>query len=77
MHIGAATIYVLSARGTKWLGPAIAFWVIIFVGSAAFGYHYWIDGIVGAAVAFPCWRLAEACFPERPGRSDNGEVNSV
>jgi hypothetical protein len=66
MHLGACSIYVLSARGTKWLMPAIAFWIIIFIGSAYFGYHYWIDGIIAAVVAWLCWRIAEACFSPRP-----------
>ena len=65
MHLAAVSIYVLSARGTRWLFPAIAFWLIIFLGSGYLGYHYWIDGIVAAAIAWLCWRLAEACFRER------------
>jgi hypothetical protein len=69
MHVGAVSIYVLSARGTKWLGPAIAFWIIIFLLSAYFGYHYWVDGIVAAAVAWGCWILAETCFRDRSSSS--------
>ena len=64
MHIGAATIYILAARGTRWLVPAIGFWAIIFLGSAYFGYHYWVDGIVAALIAVACWRIAEAFFQE-------------
>ena len=70
MHVAAVTIYLLSARGTKWLAPAIAFWIMIFLGSAYFGYHYWVDGIVAAAVAWACWGLAEACFGERPAETE-------
>ena len=66
MHIGATTIYILAARGTKWLLPAIGFWAIIFLGSAYFGYHYWVDGIVAALIALVCWRIAEIWFRERP-----------
>ena len=64
MHLGAASIYVLAARGTRWLAPALAFWMIIFVGSAYFGWHYWVDGIVAAGIARGCWALAEAIFSE-------------
>ena len=72
MHIGAVTIFVLSARGTRWLIPSIAFWIIIFIGSAYFGYHYWIDGIVAALVAWGAWKIAEACFrEEQSGEGDN------
>jgi hypothetical protein len=63
MHIGMTSIYVLAARRTRWLLPAVAFWIIIFIESAYFGYHYWLDGIVAAAAAWGCWRLAEFLFP--------------
>lgn len=62
MHLGTATIYVLAARRTWWLIPAILFWLIIFVASAYFGYHYWVDGIVAAAVAWFCWRASQLFF---------------
>jgi hypothetical protein len=65
MHIGAVTIYVLAARRTPFLVPALTFWALIFVGSAYFGYHYWIDGIAAAAVALLCWSLAERFFARR------------
>jgi PAP2 superfamily len=67
MHLGAAAIYVLAARGTRWLLPAIAFWLMIFFCSGYFGYHYWVDGIVGALVAGACWK-ASAVFYDRIGR---------
>jgi hypothetical protein len=62
MHLGAASIYVLAARGTRWLVPAVLFWAIIFVCSGYFGYHYWIDGIVAAVIAIVCWASAERYF---------------
>ena len=65
MHIAAVSIYVLSARGTKWMWPAIAYWLIIFIGSAHLGYHYWVDGLAAAAIAWVCWKLAERCFRQK------------
>jgi hypothetical protein len=62
MHIAMTTIYVLAARRTWWIVPACTFWLIIFVGSAYFGYHYWIDGIVAAVIAVLCWKAAELAF---------------
>lgn len=62
MHLGACTIYILAARGTKWLGLAVSYWLIIFFFSAYFGWHYWIDGILAAGVACACWAAAQACF---------------
>ena len=35
---------------------------MIFVGSAYFGYHYWIDGIVAAGVAGVSWKCSTAYF---------------
>jgi hypothetical protein len=58
MHLGAAAIYVFAARRTIWFIPALLFWIVIFVCSAYFGYHYWIDGIAGAVVAAVCWIAA-------------------
>jgi hypothetical protein len=66
MHIATVTIYVLAARGTKWLIPAVGFWLMIFIGSAYFGFHYWIDGIVGAAVSVGCWHAAGAIYSRFP-----------
>jgi hypothetical protein len=65
MHLGAASIYVLAARRTGWILPAILFWLLIFIGSGYFGYHYWVDGIVAAAVAVACWKAATAMHGRR------------
>ena len=66
VHLGAASIYVLGARRTLWFVPSILFWIVIFVCSAYFGYHYWIDGIVAALVAAACWIVAERMFMPIP-----------
>jgi len=66
MHLGAASIYVLAARRTRWLISALLFWAVIFVGSGYFGYHYWIDGIVAAVVALICWKGAERYYGPVP-----------
>jgi hypothetical protein len=74
MHIATASIYVLAARRTRWIVPAVLFWTVIFVASGYFGYHYWIDGIAAAAVAAVCWVVAETAFAERlfPRELDDG-----
>jgi hypothetical protein len=71
MHLATTTIYVLAARRTRWFVPALTFWLIIFVASGYFGYHYWVDGIGAAAVAAVLWRLSEAAFADVPTRSEN------
>lgn len=62
MHVAMTTIYVLAARRSWWIVPACAFWLIIFIGSAYFGYHYWLDGIVAAIITWLCWKAAESVF---------------
>ncbi|HEU4696367.1 MAG TPA: phosphatase PAP2 family protein [Sphingomicrobium sp.] len=62
MHLATVSIYVLAARGTKWLLPAIAFWILIFIGSGYFGFHYWVDGLVAAVLSFGCWLAAAAIY---------------
>ncbi|HEX5237042.1 MAG TPA: phosphatase PAP2 family protein [Sphingomicrobium sp.] len=62
MHLGVVSIYVIAARRTRWLIPSVAMWAIIFVASGYFGYHYWIDGIVAAAVATVSWCAAEMLY---------------
>jgi hypothetical protein len=62
MHLAAASIYVIAARRTFWLVPAVLFWAMIFLCSAYFGYHYWVDGLAAAAVAAGCWFVAERLF---------------
>lgn len=76
MHLGAAAIYVIGARRTPWLTPAILFWLTIFVASGFFGYHYWVDGIVAAGVAAGCWvgadRLSVKFGTEGLGQDSTG-----
>jgi len=69
VHLGAASIYVLGARRTLWFIPSVLFWIIIFICSAYFGYHYWIDGIVAAIIAAACWTAAERMAMPIPGTS--------
>ena len=60
--LGAIAVYVFASRGTKWVIPAAAFWVLIFVASGYFGYHYWVDGIAAAAIAALCYSGAAIFF---------------
>jgi hypothetical protein len=74
MHLGAATVYILAARRTKWLVPAILFWAAIFLLSAYFGYHYWVDGIAAAAVAILSWTVSEQLVGEVPAGRPSGHA---
>jgi hypothetical protein len=73
MHLGAASVYVLSAKKSWLLLPAIVFWLVIFICSAYFGYHYWIDGIVAAGVAYACWTVSDRYFQQPKAGGKAGE----
>ena len=70
MHIASVSIFVLAARRTRWVCPAILFWLMIFVLSAYFGFHYWIDGIVAAIVSAICWFGSEILYSRLLGHSN-------
>ena len=57
MHVAAATIFVLAAKGRGWTLAALLFWFATYIGSVHFGYHYALDGLVGAIFAILCWLL--------------------
>ncbi|HVF37974.1 MAG TPA: phosphatase PAP2 family protein [Sphingomicrobium sp.] len=58
MHLGVVAMFVIVARGTIWFVPAVIFWMLIWVGSVHFGFHYAIDGIAGAVIAWFSWAWA-------------------
>ncbi|MFZ5674097.1 MAG: phosphatase PAP2 family protein [Pseudomonadota bacterium] len=61
MHVATCILLVLAgfASGRRWLGwLALAYAMIIFLGSIHLAWHYAIDGYAGAAVAVAGWYLA-------------------
>jgi membrane-associated phospholipid phosphatase len=61
MHVGTSLIFVFLgfASGQRWLGWLLAaFASLIMLGSVHLGWHYAIDGYLGAAIAALSWWLA-------------------
>ena len=60
LHVAIAVFVLLVARSApKWLSlPFLAYVVLIMMGSVHLGWHYAIDGYVGAALAVLCWWVA-------------------
>jgi PAP2 superfamily len=61
MHNATVVLFVLAAwRSRKWLrNAAIAYCILIFIGSIHLGWHYAIDGLAAAALAALCWMIAD------------------
>jgi hypothetical protein len=75
MHLATVSIYVIAAWRTRFIVPALLMWLIIFVGSGYFGFHYWIDGIAAAAVAGACWAATQRLFARPSGLRRRANVD--
>jgi hypothetical protein len=60
VHV-ATTAWIALALSSLWpklRGPAWGYWLAIFIGSFALGWHYLLDALVGTLGALGCWVLA-------------------
>jgi hypothetical protein len=58
MHCATAFLYFLMFGRTSILrAVTFGYFLVILFGSVILGWHYLIDGLMGAAVAFTCWKI--------------------
>ena len=62
LHVGVAVLFALiAAQRSRLLGFLLALYAtVIQVGSVILGWHYAVDGYVGALLAVLCWTAAGA-----------------
>ena len=60
-------VFYIFAR--RWLWVAVFAWAVIFTLSVGLGWHYALDGIVGAASAATCYAVLLAIVRRRPSQS--------
>ena len=61
MHVATTILFVLCAlaSGKRWLiWFSALFSLSIFLGSILLGWHYAVDGYLGALIAIACWKLS-------------------
>ncbi|MCB2078811.1 MAG: phosphatase PAP2 family protein [Novosphingobium sp.] len=58
MHVAMACWIAIAYARTKLAPVGIAYWLLVFTGSVALGWHYFVDGVAGSLGALACWYLA-------------------
>lgn len=69
LHIATVGWMVLAVRlfAPRWTWVMAVAGFLIFLLSISLGWHYALDGIVGAAAAWACYRACRAFYSGRPG----------
>lgn len=72
MHVATTILFICCAKvsGKRWLvWFASLFSLSIFLGSILLGWHYAVDGYLGALVALACWKLSGWWVARNPALS--------
>jgi hypothetical protein len=79
IHV-ATTAWVALALSSVWSRlrlPVWSYWLAIFVGSFALGWHYLLDGVVGTLGALGCWVLAGRMLSSEPKAAERASLAPV
>jgi hypothetical protein len=79
IHV-ATTAWVALALSSVWPKlrfPVWGFWLAIFVGSFALGWHYLLDGVAGTLGALGCWVLAGRLLSRQAKDEEPGTLAPV
>lgn len=71
LHIATTAWMILAVHtaSRRWIWPIAMASVLIFILSISLGWHYAVDGIVGAGAAVLCYRALRSFYAGRVGRS--------
>lgn len=65
MHVAMGAWIALAYWRTKLAPVALAYWIIVWIGSVLLGWHYFVDGLIGSLGAVLCWFAAPLTFFRR------------
>ncbi len=76
MHV-ATTAWVAMSLSSFWPRLRLAawsYWLVIFIGSFALGWHYFLDGLVGTAGVIACWAVASRFLAPQTREFESGTL---
>lgn len=76
LHVAMGAWIAIAFRKTIFAPLAFVYWILVFIGSVALGWHYFVDGFVGSLMAMLSFAIAyslsrnsgdSGSFPKGPG----------
>lgn len=60
LHVAMGAWIAIAFRKTVFAPLAFAYWALVFLGSVAIGWHYFVDGLVGSLMAMGAFAVASS-----------------